>query len=228
MAGGVFFDPDSAVRIANAVRKVEIGDRSERPLTFDTVSPQQQRKVFRIATFTGAWSVNSSKTVTFKFQTSTPNTANAINLFFPVVGTAAGNRDCAIAKDGTAWYLIDVRFYTATAVFVGATQSQTVISAASTNSLTVMTAGSTSRITYAGAGATQTFLTAVAASLNTSNCTITVSTTNATVAIAGSTQTATIISNASTQTVTVMSSVATQSIAVLTSTYTAAFLRLEA
>lgn len=35
--GPTFFDAQSAVRIANAVRKVEIGDRAERPLTFEPI-----------------------------------------------------------------------------------------------------------------------------------------------------------------------------------------------
>jgi hypothetical protein len=40
--------------------------------------------------------------VTFKYQTSTPNTVTATNLFAAV--PASGN--CAIAREGTAWYLI--------------------------------------------------------------------------------------------------------------------------
>jgi hypothetical protein len=60
---------------------------------------------FRICTFTGAWSKNATKTVTFKFQTNAPNTASATNLFANIA-TAASSRNCAIAKDGTAWYLI--------------------------------------------------------------------------------------------------------------------------
>jgi len=99
-----FFDPQSAARIAAAVRRIEIGDRAERPLRFDPVPPQQ-RKTFRIATFSGAWSVGASKTVTFKYQTSTPNTASALNLF-AAVPSPSGSGDCAIAKDGTAWFLI--------------------------------------------------------------------------------------------------------------------------
>jgi hypothetical protein len=102
--GPTFFDAASAIRIANAVRKVEIGDRSEKPLEFDAIPPSQ-RKVFRVATFTGAWSIGATKTVTFKYQTSTPNTAVALNLF-AVVPSPTGSGDCAIAKEGTAWFLI--------------------------------------------------------------------------------------------------------------------------
>jgi hypothetical protein len=153
MADPVIFDRSSAERIANAVRRVEIGDRSESPLRFDTVPPSQQRKTFRIATFSGAWAINATKTVTFKYQTSTPNTASVVNLFFPYPASTNAT-DCAIAKDGTAWHLIDVPFQTATAVFSGGITTQTVVSNV-----------------------------VVSAVLNTSNCQITVTRTNTTAAI---------------------------------------------
>jgi hypothetical protein len=104
MADPVLFDRASAERIANAVRKVEIGDRSESALRFDVVPPSQQRKTFRIATFTGAWAINATKTVTFKYQTSTPNTASVLNL---VCGLSPpGSCDVSIARDGTSWHLV--------------------------------------------------------------------------------------------------------------------------
>lgn len=107
MATPSVFDLASAQRIAAAVRKVEIGDRSEQSLTFRPPIPHQ-RRMFRVATFTGAWAINSPKTVTFKFQTSTPNTAIATNLFAALTGTTstANIRNCGIARDGTAWFLI--------------------------------------------------------------------------------------------------------------------------
>lgn len=67
-----------------------------------------QAKVFRICTFTGAWTIDTEKTVTFRGITSTPNTVVAMNLFGSVNGTASDN-PCAIARDGTAWYLIAAR-----------------------------------------------------------------------------------------------------------------------
>jgi hypothetical protein len=70
--------------------------------------PMQQSKVFRICTFTGAWSKSSDKTVTFKNQTTTPNTVSAQNLFISLPGSTASSssRTCGIARDGTAWHLI--------------------------------------------------------------------------------------------------------------------------
>jgi len=153
VADARFFDSASAARIAAAVRKVEIGDRAEKPLRFDPVLPAQQRKAFRIATFDGAWAVGESKTVTFKYQTATPNTASVVNLFFPMPAPA-GTTDCAIAKDGTAWHLIDVPFETATAVFIGGLTTQTVVADV-----------------------------VISAVLNTSNCAITVSRTQTTASV---------------------------------------------
>jgi hypothetical protein len=148
MANPVLFDIASATRIANAVRKVEIGDRSERPLTFDQIVPQQQRKTFRIATFTGAWAINATKTVTFKYQTNTPNTAVVTNLFFPVPAPA-GATDCAIAKDGTAWFLIDVPLQTVSVITgvslttAGLQFTRSSISVQASATLTITTIGTT-------------------------------------------------------------------------------------
>jgi hypothetical protein len=100
----VTFTKGSAERIAAVVRDYEAGDRGAEPLRFGSVATDS-RKVFRIATFSGAWSINATKTVTFKYQTSTPNTAVALKLF-AAVPSPTGSGDCAIARDGTAWFLI--------------------------------------------------------------------------------------------------------------------------
>ncbi len=132
MADPVLFDRSSAERIANAVRRVEIGDRAESPLRFDPVPPQQ-RKVFRIAKFSGAWNIAQEKTVTFKYQENTPNTAVVTNLFFPWPAIENSPEiDCAIAKDGTSWFLIDVPMETGTAIFASATATAAAIAAMGT------------------------------------------------------------------------------------------------
>jgi hypothetical protein len=148
----VTFTKGSAERIAAVVRDYEAGDRAEAPLRFGVVS-SDSRKTFRVATFTGAWAISATKTVTFKYQTSTPNTASVVNLFFPYPASTDAT-DCAIAREGTAWHLIDVPFQTATAVFSGGITTQTVVSNV-----------------------------VVAAVLNTSNCQITVTRTNTTAAV---------------------------------------------
>jgi hypothetical protein len=102
MADLTQFDIGSAVRIARVVRAVEQEPRRARPLTFEAVLEQRQKVVFKMCTFTGAWSKTAAKTVTFRESTST---VSAVNLFANI-GTAASARNCAIARDGTAWYLI--------------------------------------------------------------------------------------------------------------------------
>lgn len=99
----VTFTKGSAERIAAVVRDYEAGDRSASPLRFGVVS-SDSRKTFRIATFTGSWVINATKTVTFKYQTATPNTASVLNL---VCGLSpSGSCDVSIARDGTAWFLV--------------------------------------------------------------------------------------------------------------------------
>ena len=203
------FTRESAERIGRVVRAAELSAPSARPLNFERVDFSRSR-VFRVATYTGAWATGDYKTVTFKYKTDTPNTATVLNLFFPVTNTAAGNRDCAIAKEGTGWFLVDVRFANRTAVFAGATSVGTVFGT-----------GSTSIIRFLGTGSTsvQTISTgAISAVLNTSACTISVTAATATMVSVslGGTQTAVSVSMAGTQT-----------FAMMQSTFTSTFLTLE-
>ena len=101
----VTFTRPAAERIAKVVRTVEGGDRDQPGISYGSAPGGVAGKVFRVCTYTGAWSINSTKTVTFRNQTTTPNTVAAVNLFASIA-TAASSRNCAIAKDGTAWFLI--------------------------------------------------------------------------------------------------------------------------
>lgn len=106
MAELIQFDAGSGQRIANVVRIVEDLRPPAKPLTFTpVVESRRGGSAVRMATFTGSWTKNATKTVTLKYQTATPNTYVAMNLFSNV-GAAAATRNCAIAKDGTAWFLI--------------------------------------------------------------------------------------------------------------------------
>ena len=96
------FELSSAQRIARVVRQVEQEPRRARALGFSAVETPAKQKPFRVCTFTGAWSKNTAKTVTLRGVTAT---LSAVNLFASI-GTAASARNCAIARDGTAWYLI--------------------------------------------------------------------------------------------------------------------------
>lgn len=204
MAERISFTRPAAQRIANAVRVVEQARDGGKALNARRAFVESKPRVFRVAAFTGVWPINSTKTV--QFAGSPTGTVVATNLFFPVTSTAAGSRPCAVAKDGTAWYLVDIPLQNATAVFVGstATASQTSVATAE---ITLIKSISTSQLTY---------VSDVSASLNTSNCAITVSKVTATAIAFGSAMTAT---------ASVISSVETTQIRVLSSTYTAAFLK---
>ena len=112
------FTLESAERIARVVRAAELGSPQARALTFDRVDVQRKDAVFRVCTFTGAWAIDSAKTVTFRNVTSTPNTVSAYNLFCDLPNY--GQRACSVAKAGTAWYLVASQF-TSVDVVVGAT-----------------------------------------------------------------------------------------------------------
>lgn len=101
----VSFTRPAAERIGKAVRQVEAGNRDLGPIEWGPRGGGAASKVFRVCTFTGAWAINSAKTVTFRNVTTTPNTVSAMNLFVEFTQNTS-TVNCAIAKDGTAWYLI--------------------------------------------------------------------------------------------------------------------------
>jgi hypothetical protein len=104
----VQFTRESADRIAGVVRTLELTPARGAALNFEAVQSVRGGKgqrVFRMCTFTGAWAKNSAKTVTFRGVTSTPNTVSATNLFAAIPAPASSG-NCAIAREGTAWYLI--------------------------------------------------------------------------------------------------------------------------
>lgn len=114
----VSFTRPAAERIGKVVRQVEAGDRDLGPLGWGPRGGGSSSKVFRVCTFTGAWAINTAKTVTFRGVTSTPNTVSATNITYDL--PSQGEMPCSIAKDGTAWYLVGVKHTTAD-VIVGAT-----------------------------------------------------------------------------------------------------------
>ena len=106
----VTFTRPAAERIAKVVRTVEAGDRDQGGLTFGRPADGPPSKTFRMGTFSGEWSIGAAKTVTFRGSTAT---VSATNLFWPIPG--GPQRDCSIAKDGTAWYLLVPQLYAANA-----------------------------------------------------------------------------------------------------------------
>lgn len=79
----VTFTRPAAERIAKVVRKVEAGDRSAKPLTFERVA-QGAKAILKVGTFTGTWATGTYKTVTLNGSTQT---ASVYNWTTPVVDT---------------------------------------------------------------------------------------------------------------------------------------------
>lgn len=96
----VQFTRESAERIANVVRAAELTPRSGSPLNFDALLESPRRRVFRMGTYTGAWPRGAVKVVTL----DNGSTLSASNRFFDL--PSLGVRSCAVAKDGTAWHLV--------------------------------------------------------------------------------------------------------------------------
>lgn len=64
--------------------------------------PLSQSQGIRMATFTGAWAIDSTKIVSFKRSAGTAMVFNElINL------PSAGERSCVVGKEGTSWVLIN-------------------------------------------------------------------------------------------------------------------------
>jgi hypothetical protein len=104
MPDRISFTRPSVERIAGVVRAVENARPGGSPLTSRAVLGGPRPKPFRVCTFTGAWAIDTAKTVTFRNVTSTPNTVSATNIFLALPDR--GSQPCGIAKDGTAWHLI--------------------------------------------------------------------------------------------------------------------------
>jgi hypothetical protein len=104
MPDRISFTRPAVERIARVVRAVENARPRGGPLTSRAVLDGAKPKPFKVCTFTGAWAINTAKTVTFRNVTTTPNTVSATNLVCGLSPT--GSCDATIAKDGTAWYLV--------------------------------------------------------------------------------------------------------------------------
>jgi len=118
MPDRISFTRPAVERIASVVRAVENARPAGEALRSRAVVAGSKAKPFRVCTFTGAWAINSVKTVTFRNVTTTPNTVSATNLIYDLPNQ--GELPCGIAKDGTAWHLIAVKHTTAE-VIIGAT-----------------------------------------------------------------------------------------------------------
>jgi hypothetical protein len=171
MAQGFLIGETLLGQIKDTVKRVQgepmVGNISRIETRFEGGPATPASKTFRICTFTGAWAINGEKTVTFRGVTTTPNTVSATNLLLDVPNAGAtATRNCAIAKDGTAWYLVFPQVKTRNVTLATGTASQSVVTDVS-----------------------------VSGSLNTTNCSITINRTltTAQVSVQTGTFTATII-----------------------------------
>jgi hypothetical protein len=122
-ADAVQFTYESAERIANVVRAAETTPPSASPLTFDKRFADRMPKQVRVATFSGAWAIDSSKTVTFKYAPTA--TVNAVNLSWPITLPGYTAETCIVGREGTNWWLVVPKLEARTAVFVTQTQAGT-------------------------------------------------------------------------------------------------------
>jgi hypothetical protein len=104
MPDRISFTRPAVERIADVVRAVEGARRAGGPLASKAILGGTKPKPFKVCTFTGSWAINTVKTVTFRNVTTTPNTVSAMNLVCGLSPTALC--EVSIAKDGTAWYLV--------------------------------------------------------------------------------------------------------------------------
>jgi hypothetical protein len=143
MPDRISFTRPAVERIANVVRAVENARPAGAGLRSRAVVAQSS-KPFRVATFTGAWAINTAKVVTFRGVTSTVSVTNLI-YDLPSQGTLP----CNIAKDGTAWYLVSVKHTTADIITnvtlgtAGLVFTRLRIQVASTATSSVVTVGTT-------------------------------------------------------------------------------------
>jgi hypothetical protein len=163
-ADAVQFTYESAERIANVVRAAETTPPSASPLTFDKRFADRPPKQVRVATFTGAWAIDSTKTVTFKYAPTATQTVT--NLSWPITHSHTAAENCIVGREGTSWWLVVPVLQAATAVFVTQTQSGTCLSSVTisavlntnTCGITVSQTPSTTRITLITATATSAYL----------------------------------------------------------------------
>jgi len=114
----VRFDRGSADRIAKTVLAVERMATPTTGLDYEHPMPIQSSKVFRIGTYAGSWLRDTTKTITPLYGNTA--TLSAYNHFVDLQhGTCTDTTyKCAIAKDGTGWYLVQPEMRTATAIFL--------------------------------------------------------------------------------------------------------------
>jgi hypothetical protein len=134
---GNTFGPVLTDRIISVVKRVDStpyqNGTSRIPTRFEEMPAASSGKQIRACTFTGSWTINETKTLTFQGVTSTPNTVVATNQLF-TIGDACDEQVAYIGKvsslepaGATAdWHLLNVQHHE-TAVFVSVTMTTAAI-----------------------------------------------------------------------------------------------------
>ena len=144
MPDGYLVGPGLAGRIRDTIRTVDsmqAGEGEPPTLLRTTFDEPTGPPRFRIGTFgTAAWSINSNNTVTLSNVGITGYTVLATNVFgsLPASGST---QTCAIAKDGTAWYLIQPFGSTASGSLVRRGTFSSPWATSETKTVTLLTGG---------------------------------------------------------------------------------------
>lgn len=119
----VRFTRSAGERIGRAVIGFEKQSGVASPLTFEHQTPSvtPNTKVFRVATFSGAWAKDTLKTVTLRGSTVTLSVENFM-CTFPDNGT----KNIGVAKDGTGWFLVSVEHVSQNVIY-NVSQSSTAL-----------------------------------------------------------------------------------------------------
>jgi len=118
----VRFTRSAGERIGRTVIGFEKQSPPASPLTFEHQTPSvTSSKVFRVATFSGAWAKDSFKTVTLRGSTATLSVEN-----FLYTLPDEGTKKVGVAKDGTAWVLLGVEHVTQNVIW-NVSQSSTAL-----------------------------------------------------------------------------------------------------
>ena len=105
----VRFTRSAGERIGRVVIAVEKASPRANGLSYEHQTPSvtPNTKVFRVATFSGSWAKESFKTVTLRGSTATLSVEN-----FLYTLPDEGTKKIGVAKDGTAWVLLNVEHVT--------------------------------------------------------------------------------------------------------------------
>jgi hypothetical protein len=101
---------DTIARVNGSAYRVNGGSLPGRPESIGEGGVS--RPGFRMATFTGAWAINSGKTVTLYNASSTTETLVATNVLIPVPQLSSDANSptvCSIAYDRGTWFLSAVQ-----------------------------------------------------------------------------------------------------------------------